>query len=54
LILRYQLAILQRLQPRRPDLNRAGRALLTAHVSLIPAEGPADRPLYVPGVVREA
>jgi hypothetical protein len=54
LILRHQPAILQRLQARRPDLNRAGRALLAALVSLMPAEGPADRPLYVLGVVQEA
>ena len=30
LILRHQLAVLQRQQPRRPRLNWAGRALLAA------------------------
>jgi putative transposase len=36
LILRHQLAILQRRQPRRPKLNWADRALLTALLSVIP------------------
>ena len=36
LILRHQLAILQRRQPRRPDLNWADRALLAALLSVIP------------------
>jgi putative transposase len=36
LILRHQLAVLQRRQPRRPKLNWAGRALLAALLSLIP------------------
>jgi hypothetical protein len=36
LILRHQLAILQRQQPRRPKLNWADRALLAALVGVIP------------------
>src|SRR6266571_611530 len=36
LILRHQLAVLQRRQPRRPDLNWADRALLAALLSVIP------------------
>ena len=36
LILRHQLAILQRRQPRRPKLNQADRALLAALLSVIP------------------
>ena len=36
LILRHQLAVLQRQQPRRPDLNWADRALLAALLSVIP------------------
>jgi transposase len=36
LILRHQLAILQRRQPRRPKLNWADRALLAALLSVIP------------------
>ncbi len=36
LILRHQLAVLQRRQPRRPDLNWADRALLAAVLSVIP------------------
>jgi len=36
LILRHQLAVLQRQQPRRPKLNRADRALLAALLSVIP------------------
>jgi hypothetical protein len=36
LILRHQLAVLQRRQPRRPKLNRANWALLAALLSLIP------------------
>ena len=36
LILRHQLAVLQRRQPRRPKLNRADRALLAALLGVIP------------------
>ena len=36
LILRHQLAVLQRQQPRRPRLNWAGRALLAALLNVIP------------------
>jgi len=36
LILRHQLAVLQRQQPRRPKLNCADRALLAALLSVIP------------------
>jgi putative transposase len=36
LILRHQLAVLQRRQPRRPKLNWADRALLTALLGVIP------------------
>jgi putative transposase len=39
LILRHQLAILQRRQPRRPKLNWADRALLAALLSVIPKTG---------------
>src|SRR6266704_1004917 len=36
LILRHQLTVLQRRQPRRPHLNWADRALLAALLSVIP------------------
>ena len=36
LILRHQLAVLQRRQPRRPNLNWADRALLAAPLGVIP------------------
>jgi putative transposase len=36
LILRHQLAVLQRRQPRRPKLNWADRALIAALLSVIP------------------
>ena len=36
LILRHQLTVLQRRQPRRPNLNWADRALLATLVSVIP------------------
>jgi hypothetical protein len=36
LILRHQLAVLQRRQPRRPNLDWADRALLAALLSVIP------------------
>ncbi len=44
MILRHQLAVLQRRQPRRPDLTWADRALLAALLSVIPKarrQGPA-------------
>src|ERR1017187_5123263 len=40
LILRHQLTVLQRRQPRRPKLNRADRALLAALLSVIPESPP--------------
>src|ERR1017187_1613902 len=36
LMLRHQLAVMQRRQPRRPNLNWADRALIAALLSLIP------------------
>jgi hypothetical protein len=36
LILRHQLAILQRQQPRRPTVNWAGRTLLATLLGVIP------------------
>jgi putative transposase len=36
LILRHQLTVLQRRQPRRPDLDWADRALLAALLAVIP------------------
>ena len=36
LVLHHQLAVLQRQQPRRPNLNWADRALLTTLLSVIP------------------
>jgi putative transposase len=36
LLLRHQLAVLQRRQPRRPDLDWADRALLATLLSVIP------------------
>jgi putative transposase len=36
LILHHQLAVLQRQQPRRPNLNWADRALLTTLLSVLP------------------
>src|SRR6266576_3832419 len=36
LILRHQLAVLQRRQPRRPELNWADRALIATLLSVIP------------------
>src|SRR5512135_1308754 len=36
LILRHQLAVLQRRQPRRPNLNWADRALIAALLGVIP------------------
>ena len=40
LILRHQLAVLQRRQPRRPKLNWADRALLAALLGVIPQSAP--------------
>jgi putative transposase len=42
LILRHQLAILQRRQPRRPKLNWADRVLLAALLSVIPKRAARD------------
>jgi len=42
LILRHQLAVLQRRQRRRPHLNWADRALLAALLSVIPNRGGRD------------
>jgi hypothetical protein len=52
LILRHQLAVLQRRQPRRPHLNWADRALLAALLSVIPkARRQGLRLLVTPGTV---
>ena len=49
LILRHQLAILQRRQPRRPDVSWADRALLAALPGVIPkARRPGLRLLVTP------
>ncbi len=45
LILRHQLAVLQRRQPRRPNLNWADRALLATLLGVIPE---ARRQVWVP------
>ena len=47
LILRHQLAVLQRHQPRRPKLNWADRALLTTLLSVIPKARRQGLPLLV-------
>ena len=44
LILRHQLAVLQRRQPRRPNLHWADRALLATFHTLVPAPG---TPVYI-------
>src|ERR1022692_1586275 len=50
LILRHQLAVLQRQQPRRPKLNWADRALLATLLSVIPkARRQGLRLLVTPG-----
>jgi len=52
LILRHQLAVLQRRQPRRPDLDWADRALLAALLAVIPkARRQALRLLVTPDTV---
>src|ERR1019366_6505557 len=48
LILRHQLAVLQRRQPRRPKLNWADRALLAALLGVIPNARRQERRLVVP------
>jgi hypothetical protein len=40
LILRHQLVVLQRRQPRRPRLNWADRALLVTLLSVVPKSAP--------------
>jgi hypothetical protein len=52
LILRHQVAVLQRRQPRRPHLNWADRALLAALLSVIPkARRQALRLLVTPDTI---
>jgi putative transposase len=52
LILRHQLAVLQRRQPRRPDLDWADRALLATLLAVIPkARRQALRLLITPDTV---
>ena len=52
LILRHQLAVLQRQQPRRPRLNWADRALLAALLNVIPkAHRRALRLLVTPDMI---
>jgi len=46
LILRHQLAVLQRRQPRRPKLNWADRALLGTLLSVIPKTRRRGRRLH--------
>jgi hypothetical protein len=54
LILRHQLAILQRRQPRRPNLNWADRALLAILLSVIPkTRRPGLRLLVTPSLSNE-
>src|ERR1039457_4469006 len=48
LILRHQLAVLQRRQPRRPKLNWADRALLATLLSVIPKTRRRGLRLVVP------
>src|ERR1019366_3832827 len=47
LILRHQLAVLQRRQPRRPKLNWADRALLATLLAVIPNTRPPGLRLLV-------
>src|ERR1035441_4303681 len=52
LILRHQLAVLQRRQPRRPKLNWADRALLAALLGVIPkARRHGSRLLVTPDTI---
>src|SRR5258707_13205808 len=52
LILRHQLAVLQRQQPRRPKLNWADRALLATLLAVIPkARRPGLRLLVTPDTI---
>jgi putative transposase len=52
LILRHQLAVLQRRQPRRPNLDWADRALLATLLAVIPkAQRPALRLPVTPDTV---
>src|SRR5216684_3216991 len=52
LILRHQLVVLQRRQPRRPKLNWADRALLAALLGVIPkARRQGLRPLVTPDTI---
>ena len=52
LILRHQLAVLQRRQPRRPNLNWADRALLAALLGVIPkARRQGMRLLFTPDTI---
>jgi len=52
LILRHQLAVLQRRQPRRPNLHWADRALLAALLGVIPkARRPGLRLLVAPDTI---
>ena len=49
LILRHQLAVLQRRQPRRPKLNWADRALLATLLGVIPKAAPGAAAAGHPG-----
>src|ERR1035441_6263038 len=52
LILRHQLTVLQRRRPRRPQLNRADRALLAALLGVTPkARRPGLRLLVTPDTI---
>src|SRR5260370_35633864 len=52
LILRHQLAALQRRQPRRPNLNWADRALRTTLLGVLPkARRPGRRVLRAPDTI---
>src|ERR1019366_4234563 len=53
LILRHQLAVLQRRQPRRPTLTWADRALLAALLGVIPKACRHGLRLLVPRLARE-